>query len=73
MLEVRAQNQVGVPGQASPRPHVPSRRERVSWERMAATPDLAVYLAVQHLSEGEGAAQEHPVGTAAMVLMPHLT
>lgn len=73
VLEVLAQNQVGVPDQASPGPQVPSRRERVSWERMAATPDLTVYLAVQHLTDGEGAAHEHPVGTAAMVLMPHLT
>lgn len=73
VLEVLAQNQAVAPERTSPRPHVPSGRERISWERMAATPDLTVYLACHFLTHEGVAEQEHPVGTAAMVLMPHLT
>jgi hypothetical protein len=73
VLEVLAQNQAVAPKEAPPRPHAPSRRQRISWERMATTPGLAVYLAVHFPEDEEGAAQGRPVGTAAMVLMPQLT
>ncbi|GAB3679595.1 hypothetical protein GCM10027589_49850 [Actinocorallia lasiicapitis] len=45
-------------------PREPSTEEIATWERMAATPGLTVYLAE---SGGE------PVGTASMTLLPHLT
>jgi len=73
VLEVLAQNQAVAPKQAPPRPHAPSRRQRISWESMATTPGLTVYLAVHFLKDEEGAAQERPVGTATMVFVPHLT
>jgi len=41
-----------------------SDQQRRTWERVTGTPDLTVYLAEQH-----GVA----IGTAAMLLMPHVT
>ncbi|SOC46097.1 Ribosomal protein S18 acetylase RimI [Blastococcus aggregatus] len=73
VLEVLAQNQAVAPKQAPTRLQVPSEQQRSSWDRMAATPDLTVYLAVHSLPDEQGAARERPVGTAAMMLMPHLT
>ncbi|SOC46189.1 Ribosomal protein S18 acetylase RimI [Blastococcus aggregatus] len=73
VLEVLAQNQAVAPSQAFTGLQGPTERQRRTWDRMAATPDLAVYLAVDSLPDGQGASQERPVGTAAMMLMPHLT
>ncbi|HEX8802759.1 MAG TPA: GNAT family N-acetyltransferase [Acidimicrobiales bacterium] len=43
----------------------PTGQERATWRRMAATPDLTVYLA-----EAPGG---EPIGTATLLLMPNVT
>lgn len=73
VLEVLAQNQPVAPQRP---PHVsgaPSERQRATWEHINATADLTVYLAVHPIEDEHGQAREQPVGTAAMLLMPHLT
>jgi len=41
-----------------------SRRQRAMWDRMMATDDLMVYLAETH---------QQAVGTASLLVMPHVT
>ena len=73
VLEVLAQGQPVAPAVADAQFEAPSGQQRSSWERMAATPDLTVYLAVHSRPDEQGAPQERPVGTAALLLVPHLT
>ncbi len=74
VLEVLAQNQPVAPTRPSHLPGAPSERQRTTWEHINATGDLTVYLAVHRVGDSEhGQDREQPVGTAAMLLMPHLT
>lgn len=74
VLEVLAQNQAVVPEHRPLVPAPPSERQRTTWERITGTDGLTIYLAVLVLGDDEHAVgHEEPVGTAAMLLMPHLT
>jgi len=74
VLEVLAQNQPVAPPRPSHLPGAPSERQRTTWEHINATGDLTVYLGVHRIGDSEhGQDLEQPVGTAAMLLMPHLT
>lgn len=73
VLEVLAQGQSVAPEQPSTWAQVPSEQQRSSWARMAATSGMTVYLAVVDLPDAQGTPRERPVGTAALMLMPHLT
>ncbi len=77
VLEVLAQNQPVAPQQHPSRVSgAPSERQRTTSEHVTATADLTVYLAVHPIEErrhGHGHEREQPVGTAAVLLMPHLT
>ena len=64
VLEVLAENKASaLPGETGP-PRRISEHELATWNRMITTPDLTVYLAE---IGGE------PVGTASMLVMPHVT
>ncbi len=74
VLEVLAQNQAAAPAHPPPAPGAPSERQRATWERVTGTADLTVYLAVHVVQNGDREQErEQPVGTAAMLVMPHLT
>lgn len=74
VLEVLAQNQPVAPQHPPHVSGVPSERQRTTWEHVTATADLTIYLAVHPIKDSErGHDREQPVGTAAMLLMPHLT
>lgn len=74
VLEVLAQNQPESPPRAPQCAVPPSARQHATWEHMNATADLTVYLAVHLIENSEGGQdREQSVGTAAMLLMPHLT
>lgn len=64
VLGVLAEGQASAPpgGQTPPGP--PTALQLRTWARMLSTPDLTVYLADL---------DDHPVGTAATLVMPHLT
>ena len=74
VLEVLAQNEAVVPEHPPLAPPPPSERQHTTWERVTGTDGLAIYLAVNVLGDdGQTMGKEEPVGTAAMLLMPHLT
>jgi GNAT superfamily N-acetyltransferase len=64
VLTILAETEAERPREAAPVPAEPSDRQEAAWERVMATTDLTVYLA-----ETENEA----VGTASMMLMPHVT
>ncbi len=77
VLEVLAQNKPQAPDRVTPLPPVPTDHQRATWGRVTSTRGLSVYLAV-HVEEHQQLAapeqkRQQPAGTAAMLLMPHLT
>lgn len=64
VLAILAENQAERPHAAAPWTGEPSDRQRDAWERAMAASELTVYLAE---------AETGPVGTASMMLMPHVT
>jgi GNAT superfamily N-acetyltransferase len=64
VLTILAETQAERPGEAAPMVSQPSDRQEAAWERVMATTDLTVYLAET---------QSEAVGTASMMLMPHIT
>lgn len=72
VLQVLGQNEAVVPKHPPLAPPPPSERQRTTWEHVTRTDGLVIYLAVNVRGDDE-AGQDEPVGTAAMLLMPHLT
>ena len=74
VLEVLAQNEAVVPEHLPLAPAPPSDLQHTTWERVTDTDGLTIYLAVNVLGDdGHAGGREESVGTAAMLLMPHLT
>jgi hypothetical protein len=62
--QILAESQAGHPGEAAPSAGGPSHRQIAAWEQVTATTDLTIYLAET---------ETEAVGTASMMLMPHVT
>jgi GNAT superfamily N-acetyltransferase len=64
VLTILTEHQTTGPPLPVPSAGRPSDRQKAAWERVLATTDLTIYLAE---------AEAEAVGTASMLLMPHLT
>jgi GNAT superfamily N-acetyltransferase len=64
VLTILAETRAEPPGEAASATGEPSHRQKAAWERVMATTDLTVYLAET---------ETEVVGTASMILMPHVT
>lgn len=74
VLEVLAQNEAIAPEHPPLPSALASGRQQRTWARVIGTDGLTIYLAVHVPGDSEHAVgHERPVGTAAMLLMPHLT
>ncbi|MEU4621852.1 GNAT family N-acetyltransferase [Actinoplanes sp. NPDC023801] len=62
--EVLAEGRVTAPPATGGEPAVRTERQTTAWAQMMATPAMTVYLAEQN---------GQPVGTATLLVMPHLT
>src|SRR5262249_34957268 len=64
VLQILAENRAEHPQEAAPSTGEPSHRQKAAWARVTATTELTVYLAET---------DTEAVGTASMMLMPHVT
>jgi GNAT superfamily N-acetyltransferase len=64
VLEILAESRAERPEGTAPSTGEPSHRQKAAWERVMATSELTVYLAED---------RTEAVGTASMMLMPHVT
>ena len=64
VLKILAENRAERPDETAPSTGEPSHRQKAAWVRVMATSELSVYLAED---------RTEAVGTASMMLMPHVT